>query len=187
MKELGINPKDYTYSHSDESSTTLKFCKKCQKTKPLTEFNRRSDRPNSYRSHCKKCCSKDNCDRSAKKRGPKKPKLTAEQRRESNRLASAKYNAQPSRKAKQAGYEAKRRAKKLKATPEWLTEYQWEAINIHYEVARSMSTTTDQEFEVDHIVPLKGKLVSGLHVPWNLQIMSAEGNRKKTNKLDYKP
>jgi len=56
-----------------------------------------------------------------------------------------------------------------------------------YNLMRRLKKTFNRELHVDHIVPLKGKAVCGLHVPWNLRITSAEFNHSKTNKIDETP
>ena len=74
------------------------------------------------------------------------------------------------------GYAAHYRARQFAATPPWLTEAQLRKIDsIYAEAAR-------EGLEVDHIVPLGGKSVCGLHVPWNMQLLSADENKRKSNK-----
>lgn len=80
---------------------------------------------------------------------------------------------------------ANRRARKLKATPNWLTEDEKMEILGLYFLCKIITEDTGIQHNVDHIVPLKGKTVCGLHVPWNLQIISAEENFRKSNRLDF--
>lgn len=76
-----------------------------------------------------------------------------------------------------------RRARKLRATPQWLSKDQRKLIVNFYSFARVMKRITGITHHVDHIVPLRSKLVCGLHVPWNLQVITCEENIKKSNKL----
>jgi len=78
---------------------------------------------------------------------------------------------------------AKRRADKLQRTPPWLTGEQLTAMNKLYKQASWLTKVTGVKWHVDHIVPLKGKNVSGLHIPDNLQVIPARENLKKSNKL----
>ena len=75
---------------------------------------------------------------------------------------------------------AKRRAAELKATPPWISMDEIERV---YKKCKRVSKKTGVPHEVDHIVPLLGEKVCGLHVPWNLQIIPADENRSKGNKL----
>ena len=71
---------------------------------------------------------------------------------------------------------AGRRAAKRKAMPAWVSRDEITAI---YENCIRITNETGVLHEVDHIVPLQGKGVCGLHVPWNLRVITRAENRAK--------
>jgi len=75
-----------------------------------------------------------------------------------------------------------RRARFKQATPKWLTAEQKKEIRDKYLEAQQLIRKTGKRFEVDHMEPILGEDVCGLHVPWNLQILLKEDNLKKSNK-----
>lgn len=76
-----------------------------------------------------------------------------------------------------------RRALKISAMPSWADR---KAINKIYRERERISKETGVIHHVDHIVPLQGREVCGLHVPWNLQIIPAPDNFIKYNRFDEK-
>jgi hypothetical protein len=84
--------------------------------------------------------------------------------------------------AKRTALENKRRAAKLQRTPKWLTKQHFLQMDLFYEAANSLTKELGIRFEVDHIVPLLGKNSSGLHVPWNLQVITKAENMSKGNR-----
>lgn len=72
---------------------------------------------------------------------------------------------------------ARRRATVLQRTPSWLTDSDWETINFFYDCCPT-------ECHVDHIIPLCGETVTGLHVPNNLQWLPKEINMAKGNRYE---
>lgn len=69
---------------------------------------------------------------------------------------------------------------KLMAMPKWVDR---KAIAEIYKKARDISKSTGIMHHVDHIIPLQGELMSGLHVHWNLQILTASENTAKGNRV----
>ena len=77
----------------------------------------------------------------------------------------------------QRGRESKRRAAKLQRTPKWVGEDEHLVMSIFINNCPSDKHT-------DHIIPLQGKLVCGLHVPENLQYLLISDNCSKSNSFD---
>ena len=84
---------------------------------------------------------------------------------------------------KSASLLAKRRAEKIQRTPKWLTDDDFWMIEQAYEIAAIRSKLTGISWHVDHIYPLQGRTVSGLHVPLNLRVIPWYDNLSKANKF----
>lgn len=80
--------------------------------------------------------------------------------------------------AKRAANCSRCRARKLQATPSWANK---DLIEVFYIKAKLMERLTGEKYHVDHVIPLKGKNVCGLHVENNLQVITAKANLQKFN------
>ena len=80
--------------------------------------------------------------------------------------------------------EAKRYNSKKRRTPGWLTKDQLDNIKSYYWLAQDLFKISGQTYHVDHIVPLQGNNVCGLHVPWNLQVLPSDINILKSNSYE---
>ena len=105
--------------------------------------------------------------------------------RERNREKAKQYtkNWQKENPEKVNAYAMQRRTAKLQRMPPWLTDAQKQEIEDFYFAAKELEKIFPWKQHVDHIVPLRGKTVLGLHVPWNLQILPATENIIKNNRF----
>lgn len=100
---------------------------------------------------------------------------------EQNRMAAARRRANnpTQNRFKAASYKASR----INRSPPWLTREHRNEMRSFYAIRDWLNATMfGIKYEVDHIVPLRGKSVSGLHVPWNLRVIRASENARKGNK-----
>jgi hypothetical protein len=105
-----------------------------------------------------------------------------EANREKSRAASANWRR--NNLAQAAAAQQRRRAKKLQRTPTWADH---EKILQFYILSKELTEQTGIEHEVDHIYPLQGEFVSGLHVETNLQVIPKQENRSKGARLLGQP
>lgn len=121
-----------------------------------------------YKKHRKKIIRRSN----AKKRLLRKVAPQVLRRYRQNAHKKAPY--------KNAARIAERKAQRVNATPWWSNRSDVEHL---YALAALMTRLLGRPYEVDHIVPLRSKKVSGLHVPANLQVLSRKENNSKSNRV----
>jgi hypothetical protein len=84
--------------------------------------------------------------------------------------------------ARDRANKARYRAAIRKATPPWLTDEHRNQILAFYHEAERLTKETGVLHEVDHIVPLQAGAACGLHVPWNLRVVTRDENNRRPRK-----
>lgn len=152
----------------------------CQEVKSLSDFHVDSKRQLEHKSKCKVCVAEHN----AKWQQENKETISAKRKERyrknphKERASALLYKKKYPAKDRAAG--ARRRAAKLQRTPAWADD--WKILQF-YIMAQKLTKLHGVQFAVDHVIPLQGKLVSGLHVENNLQIITFSENSKKNNKF----
>jgi len=188
----------------------MKTCTKCGRNKPLSEYHSDISKKNGVRNDCKSCVLArraayvaDNKEKVAasdsayKKRNRlkynqlskqtyerHKEKVLAHQRTYYQKIKERKaayakqyFEANKSEYTKRV---AKRRAALLRASPKWANSA---IISFLYATRLYLTEATDEVWHVDHVVPLQGHDVCGLHVHNNLRVVPATFNLAKGNKF----
>lgn len=168
----------------------VKVCSSCKIALGLHAFSKDNRKESGLRSNCKGCnkaykeankCKIAEYDKANSSRFAERKKSWCKENKD--KVAEFKKNWQKANPAKVNANTAKRRAAKINATPKWLTKEDYNQMQSFYTEAQQLTLSTGIQHQVDHIYPLQGKTVSGLHVPSNLQVLTATDNISKSNKF----
>jgi hypothetical protein len=117
---------------------------------------------------------------------PEKVKATVKNTMAKNREARNAEKAAWARRnsGRVLAWTRQRQLAKVQRTPSWLVEDDYWLIEQAYELAQLRTDLFGFPWHVDHTVPLRGKTVSGLHVPTNLQVIPGAENSRKGNRME---
>ena len=188
-----------------------KQCTKCSEVKAVCCFSKNKNAKDGMQHSCKECVKSYNSSYYSKNSEAGKSRARAYDKANEGAVSArrAKYrednaskirsnekvrrlNTVEERSAYQSTYRKqnagklnalskKRKLAKLQRTPQWAD---MTAVAEFYVEAKRLEELTGIQFHVDHIVPLQGEMVSGLHVPANLQLLTAHENLSKSNRFE---
>lgn len=159
----------------------MKFCSNCGIEKPLDEFYDNKNKKDGKHCHCKECSRALKREWAAKNKDKVASYDKEWQEKNKDKKAKSYKKWQQTHKGFVNSINSKRRADEKAATPSWAD---LDKIRSFYNVAQYLDWASGGfvKHHVDHIVPLRGKNVCGLHVEYNLQVLTQDDNLRKSNK-----
>ena len=173
----------------------IKQCGLCQELKPIAEFHVRRASEDGLAYRCMSCVNEVKRQWNLQHPGAHKQwyqenkehkaKYWREWRENNKDRLSAEYKKwAAANKHIVNALVARRVARKKQAVASWIDH---DAVRAIYAQAAELTAQTGIRHEVDHIVPLQGQMVSGLHWEGNLQILTKTENLRKKNKFTADP
>lgn len=152
-----------------------KVCRTCKVDLPVTSFNRHPAGKFGVDSKCRECQKKYMSEYSLanSEKASAKAKEWYERNKERGRESRKLWRSMNRDK-----HQEHTRNRRITGRVHWANQAY---IRIFYQLAKLESVRTGRKVEVDHIVPLNGKTVCGLHVEYNLQLLFSEDNKRKSN------
>lgn len=174
----------------------MKQCCTCKETKELSEFHKTRNLKDGLAKRCKTCAKEASSISYQKHKKTRTLKAkehyhaNKEHRKDINKRSYEKHKEARLAKSKEwrdnnrglrRAYKEARLEAEVNRTPLWAN---MERMNGIYKLAKYLSKKYGRDIHVDHEIPLRGNLVSGLHVEDNLQLMYAEDNLSKSNNYE---
>ena len=172
----------------------MKECNTCHLSLPFLDFHKMKASKDRHSNKCKICAKKYSD--ANKSRISENGKKWREENKEKHALRCKQWKLDNAETHKQQKKESRQRnsstanannqrkiASQKERTPSWLTTKDLLIIKEFYKMVKEKTKATGVKYHVDHIIPLQGTNVSGLHCPSNLQVLTATENCMKSNKF----
>jgi hypothetical protein len=160
-----------------EMAMNSKQCNKCGEVKSLSLFHKQAKGKLGAARNCKSCVNAYY--QKNKEKFKERARLVYQANKDRHLKVKKRWRA--ANKDKVRAMNARRLADQSERTAPWANE---QLIAAYYKEAKRLEELTGIKFHVDHIIPLRGELVSGLHVETNLQLLPAHENLGKSNSFD---